>query len=85
MADCFHPDATVRSESGTKKGLAAIQAWRLENAKKFQHRVDPIYLMEREGKAVIACKLSGNFPNGAVTANFIFTLKDDKIAYLEIQ
>ena len=41
--------------------------------------------MEREGKAVIACKLSGNFPNGAVTANFIFTLKDDKIAYLEIQ
>jgi hypothetical protein len=85
VAGCFAPDALVRSESGPKKGLDAIRAWRIENAKKFQHRVEPIYLMERDGKTVVACRLSGNFPNGAVTVNFIFKLEGGKIASLEIE
>jgi len=65
--------------------VEAIKAWRSENAKKFQHRVDPLFLLERDGKTVVACRLSGNFPNGAVTTNFVFTLAGGKIASLVIE
>ena len=85
VSECFQPDAIVKSESGIRKGVEEIKAWRVENAKKFQHRVDPLYLLERDGKTVVAGRLSGNFPSGTVTANFVFTLAGGKIASLVIE
>jgi hypothetical protein len=85
VADCFQPDAIVQSESGLKRGVEAIKSWRLENARKFQHRVDPLYALERDGATIVACRLSGNFPSGAVTANFVFKLEGGKIASLVIE
>ena len=85
IVDCFQTDAVVTSESGLKKGLEAIKVWRIENAKKFRHRVDPLYVLERDGMTVVTCRLSGNFPSGAVTANFIFKLEGGKIASLVIE
>jgi hypothetical protein len=75
----------VQSESGFKRGIEAIKVWQVENAKKFQHRIDPLYALERGGQIVVACRLSGNFPSGVVTANFIFKLEDGKIASLVIE
>ena len=49
LAECFAPDATVRDESQTLKGLKAIKAWRLETAEKYQHTLEPVAASARDG------------------------------------
>jgi hypothetical protein len=85
LAECFASDATVQDEGRTLKGLNAIKAWRLETAKKYQHTVEPIAAAARDGKTVVSTKLTGNFPGGPVTLDFVFTLEGGRIAALEIQ
>jgi SnoaL-like protein len=85
LAECFAPDATVRDEGQTLKGLQAIKAWRGETAKKYQHTVEPVAAATRDGKIVVSTKLTGNFPGSPVTLDFVFTLEGGKIAALEIK
>jgi hypothetical protein len=84
VAACFAPDASVVDERQTINGLKAIAAWRRETAKQYQHTVEPLSLSERDGKTVVACKLSGNFPGSPININFAFELQDGKIASLKI-
>ena len=83
-AACFAPDAAVVDESQTINGLEAITEWRRETAKKYQHTVEPLSMSERDGKTVVVCKLSGNFPGSPINLNFTFELRDGKIASLKI-
>ncbi len=85
LADCFAPDATVKDEGQTVKGLKAIKAWRLETARKYRHTVEPVAAAARDGKTVVSTRLTGDFPGSPVTLDFVFTLEGDKIAALEIQ
>jgi hypothetical protein len=85
LAACFAPDATVRDEGQTLKGMAAIKAWRRETAKKYRHTVEPVAATARDGKTVVSTKLTGNFPGSPVTLDFVFTLEGGKIAALEIK
>jgi SnoaL-like protein len=85
LAECFAPDATVRDEGQTLKGLQAIKAWRGETTKKYQHTVEPVAVATRDGKIVVSTKLTGNFPGSPVTLDFVFTLEGGKIAALEIK
>lgn len=85
LAACFAPNATVRDEGRTREGLKDIAAWRRETTEKYQHTVEPIAVAERDGKTIVATKVSGNFPGSPVTLDFVFRLQDGNIASLEIQ
>jgi hypothetical protein len=84
LAECFAPDATVRDESRTYKGLVAIKEWKAETKKKYNHTVAPLEIAHRDGKTVLKARLSGNFPGSPVTLEFSFVLEEGKIASLEI-
>ena len=84
MSACFASDATVRDEGHTHAGLAAIKAWKVETKKKYDHRVEPLGVVERDGKTVLTARLTGNFPGSPVTLEFSFVLKHDKIVSLEV-
>jgi len=80
LSACFAPEATVRDEGHTYKGLAAIKAWKAETKRKYNHTVAPF---EMTG-TVLKAKLSGNFPGSPVTLEFTFVLEGGKIVSLEI-
>jgi hypothetical protein len=84
LSECFASDATVRDESRTYEGLAAIKEWKAETKKKYNHRVAPLEIAHRDGKTVLKAKLSGNFPGSPVTLEFSFVIEEGKIALLEI-
>jgi hypothetical protein len=75
----------VRDEGKTIKGLVAIKAWRIETGKKYDHKVQPLAMAERDGKVVVTGKVSGNFPGSPVTLDHIFQIEDGRIVSLEIR
>jgi hypothetical protein len=81
---CFAADATVRDESQTIEGLAAIKAWRIETSKKYGHTIEPLAISERDGKVVVIGKVSGNFPGSPINLDHVFELRDDRIVSLKI-
>src|SRR5437879_1809277 len=76
LSECFATDATVRDESRTYDGLAAIKRWKAETKKKYNHSVLPLEIGERDGKTVLKARLSGNFPGSPITLEFSFVLED---------
>jgi hypothetical protein len=80
LSECFAPDATVRDEGRTHKGLAAIKAWKAETKRKYNHTVAPLEITG----TVLKAKLSGNFPGSPLTLEFTFVLEGGKIVSLEI-
>jgi hypothetical protein len=84
LSECFAPDATVRDEGRTYKGLAAIKEWKAETKKKYNHSVAPLEVAHRGARTILKGKLGGNFPGSPVILEFSFVLEDGKIASLEI-
>jgi len=84
LLQCFAEHAVVRDEGRTIEGRAAIKQWNVETKKKYSHTVQPIDVVERDGKTVVIGKVSGNFPNSPATLEHIFGLEGEKIASLEI-
>jgi SnoaL-like domain len=85
LAACFAPDGIVRDEGRTREGLVDIVAWRRETAHKYQHTFEPLAVVERDGKTIVATKVSGSFPGSPITLDFVFRLENGKIASLDIQ
>jgi hypothetical protein len=85
LAACFAPDATVRDEGRTRRGLTEIAAWRRETTEKYRHTVEPLAVAERDEKVIVTSRVSGNFPGSPITLDFVFRLEDGKISSLEIQ
>ena len=84
LAQCFAEDAVVRDEGKTIEGLAAIKQWKAETRKKYQHTVEPLLCVQKDGKTIVTNRLTGNFPGSPIELEFVFTLDGDKIASLEI-
>jgi ketosteroid isomerase-like protein len=84
LAQCFAEDAVVRDENQTIEGLAAIKQWKAETRKKYQHTVEPLASIQKDGKTIVTNRLTGNFPGSPIELEFVFTLDGDKIASLEI-
>jgi hypothetical protein len=82
---CFAADAIVRDEGRTVEGIAAIKAWRIETGRKYQHTVDPLSVIERDGETVVTARVSGNFPGSPLDLDHIFELDGDRIVSLEIR
>jgi ketosteroid isomerase-like protein len=84
LAKCFAEDAIVRDEGKTIQGLAAIKQWKAKTKKKYQHTIEPLSSVEKDGKTIITNRLTGNFPGSPIELDFVFTLDGDKIVSLEI-
>jgi hypothetical protein len=85
LALCFVDDGVVRDEGGTFRGTSAIRDWNAAARKKYQHTVEPLSAIQRDGATVVAGKVAGDFPGSPVTLDHIFRLKGDKILSLEIR
>jgi hypothetical protein len=84
LSDCFAPDATVRDEGRTYRGLPAIRTWRAETRRKYNHTVTPLEISEQAERTVLKARLDGDFPRSPVTLQFRFVLEGGKITALEI-
>jgi len=84
LAQCFAEDAVVRDEDKTIDGLAAIKQWKAETRKKYQHTVEPLSSVQKDGKTIVTNRLTGNFPGSPIELEFVFTLAGNKITSLEI-
>jgi len=82
---CFADSATVRDENETHEGLAAIKEWKAETKRKYQHTIDPLRVVEKDGAFVVTNRLTGNFPGSPIELEFVFTIRNDKIISLEIR
>ncbi|MNN80064.1 hypothetical protein D3C81_1967610 [compost metagenome] len=81
---CFATDATVRDESHTYKGLAAIKAWKQASQAKYQYSIEPLSSSQEGQTVTLLARLSGNFPGSPVELTYTFVLDNGKIASLEI-
>ena len=84
LTQCFAEDAVVRDEDKTIEGLAAIKQWKAETRKKYQHTVEPLASVQKDGKTMVTNRLTGNFPGSPIELEFVFTIDGDKIVSLEI-
>src|SRR5256886_1451672 len=82
---CFAEDAVVRDENETHEGLDAIKEWKAETKKKYQHTIESLKFLEKDGKNIVTNRLTGNFPGSPIELEFVFMLDRDKITSLEIR
>lgn len=84
LAAAFLEDAVVKDERTRREGLAAIREWWTAARQKYQHSAMP-FEMTGTGDAIAVCAVvTGQFPGSPATLTYSFTLRDRKIAELEI-
>ena len=84
LGQCFADDAVVRDEGRTFEGLTAIKEWKTETKKKYQHTVEPLASVHKDGNTIVTGRVAGNFPGSPTDLQFVFRLEAGKIASLEI-
>jgi hypothetical protein len=82
---CFTTDAIVLDEGRTMAGTMAIREWALETMKKYRYTIEPLQLAREQNKTIVTGRVTGNFPGSPIDLRFIFALKGDKIASLQVQ
>ena len=82
---CFADGALVRDENETHEGLGAIKEWKAETKKKYQHKIESLKFLEKDGKNIVTNRLTGNFPGSPIELEFVFIVRGDKIVSLEIR
>jgi hypothetical protein len=85
LGACFTDHAVVRDEGRIIEGVPNIKQWMRDAKAKYQHTVEPIDVVKRDGKTVVIAKVAGNFPNSPVTLEHIFAIEGDRISSLEIR
>jgi hypothetical protein len=84
VSRCFTDDAVVKDEGHTYNGRAAIRKWKEEASAKYEYTCEPVACEQKDGKSVVTCGLTGNFPGSPINLRFFFRIEGDKIASLEI-
>lgn len=84
VSDCFDPVASVRDERKTYEGIDAIRQWKAEASRKYTYTVEPFTIATEGDRTVVTNHVVGDFPGSPVDLRYIFTLRDEKIAELEI-
>ncbi|SFQ52443.1 NAD(P)-dependent dehydrogenase, short-chain alcohol dehydrogenase family [Variovorax sp. OK605] len=86
LAGCFIEDATVKDEGETRRGRAAIAAWRQASQAKYRFRLTPLGLLQDGTESFrLLTRVEGNFPGKRADLMHVFTLRDGLIASLEIR
>ncbi|GGE32620.1 polyketide cyclase [Primorskyibacter flagellatus] len=84
ISECFTPDAVVTDEGNTYTGRDAIRQWMANASTRYTYTVEPFGITEEGGRTVVTSHLVGTFPGSPVDLRYIFVLKGDLIAELEI-
>ena len=84
IATVFVADAIVRDEGREHRGLAAIRNWRVDTMARTPFTARPLSVTEQDGTLVVPTEVSGTFPGSPLTLVHRFTLRDDRVAALEI-
>jgi hypothetical protein len=84
VARCFTDDAVVKDEGHTYSGRAAIRKWKEDASAKYVYTSKLLVCEQKDGKIVVTCRLTGNFPGSPVDLRFFFELAGEKIASLEV-
>jgi hypothetical protein len=84
VVQCFTATAVVTDEGHAHHGRAAIRQWKADASARYQYTSEPLACERKDGKVVVTCRLTGNFPGSPVSLRFFFGLEGDKIAALEI-
>lgn len=84
VSRCFAENAVVKDEGQTYNGRAAIKKWKEEASAKYKYTCVPLACEDTDGKIVVTCRLTGNFPGSPVDLRFAFELADEQIVSLEI-
>ncbi|WP_230533978.1 nuclear transport factor 2 family protein [Microvirga roseola] len=85
LAAAFSADAVVEDEGVRHEGVSAICTWWVAAKDKYHHVAEPIKTTGACDRVSVRAKVSGELPNSPATLDFFFTVKDDKIAALEIK
>jgi hypothetical protein len=84
VARCFTDDAVVKDEGHVYRSRVAIRQWKADVSTRYQYVSEPLACEQKDGKVVVTCRLTGNFPGSPLNLRFFFGLEGDKIASLEI-
>jgi hypothetical protein len=84
LAHYFADDAVVRDEGRTMVGLPAIEEWKAETKRKYQHTIEPLSSMQADGETVVTGRVTGDFPGRPFELRFAFRVEAGRIASLEI-
>jgi hypothetical protein len=85
VSRCFTENAIVRDEGHTYTGITEIARWKTEASKKYEYTCQPIACEQEDGRTVVTCTLTGNFPGSPVDLRFFFVLAGEKVASLEVR
>jgi hypothetical protein len=84
VARCFTDDAVVKDEGHIYNGRAAIKEWKEDASAKYVYTSEPLACEQQDGKVVVTCRLTGNFPGSPADLRFFFELLGEQIASLEV-
>jgi hypothetical protein len=84
LSRCFTEDAIVKDEGHTYNGRKAIEQWKANVSAQYQYTSEPFACEQKDGKTIVASRLTGNFPGSPIDLRFFFELDGDKIVALEI-
>jgi hypothetical protein len=84
VSRCFTKNAVVRDEGHTHTGLAAITAWKTAASARYSYTSEPLAVEQKDGRYIVTCRLTGNFPGSPIELRYAFGVERGKIASLEI-
>jgi ketosteroid isomerase-like protein len=83
-AACFAPDATVHDEGQTHLGTTAIRNWVAHTGEKYQPQTTVLQSREEGDQRTVRVRVTGQFPGSPAELEFVFVLREGKIAQLTI-
>jgi ketosteroid isomerase-like protein len=83
-AGYFTEDAIVHDEGREHRGLAAIRQWKEGVNGKYRPHISATDMTKAKEKIIVAAKVAGDFEGSPIDLHFIFTLRDERIARLDI-
>lgn len=83
-AEGFTQDATVVDEGNAYTGRDAIRRWMANASTQYTYTVEPFDIAKDGQRTIVTSHLVGNFPGSPVDLRYVFVLRGDKIAELEI-
>lgn len=77
-------DVVVRDEHQTYRGLATVRDWRIDTMARTPFQTRPIHVEDRDDAIVVTAQVSGTFVGSPVMLDHRFSLREGRIATLEI-
>ena len=84
LASIFTANAVVHDEGKEHRGLDAIRDWRIDTMRRTPFTARPLSIAEKDGVVIVPTEVAGSFPGSPLTLNHCFTLRDGRVAALEI-